>query len=60
MFFAGEVSKRARWLCDMTKEAMYEGIKQCGPGVPVNAVGKVGCGHTISNCKYCMLCSLHS
>ena len=36
----------------MTREAMYDGIEHCGPGVPVNAVGKVGCGHTIINSTY--------
>ena len=40
MFFAGKPSDRAQWLCDVTKEALYEGIKQCGPGVPINAIGK--------------------
>jgi len=43
MFFAGEPTPRARWLSEVTKEAMLEGIKQCGPGVQINAVGKVGC-----------------
>ena len=41
MFFAGKPSDRARWLCDVNREALYEGIKQCGPGVPINAIGKV-------------------
>lgn len=41
MFFAGQPTDRARWLCDINREAMHEGIKQCGPGVPVSAIGKV-------------------
>jgi len=41
MFFAGEPTPRARWLSEITREAMLEGIKQCGPGVPINAIGKV-------------------
>lgn len=41
MFFAGKPSDRARWLCDVNREALYEGIKQCGPDVPINAIGKV-------------------
>lgn len=40
MFFAGEPTPRARWLSEITREAMLEGIKQCGPGVPINAIGK--------------------
>ena len=41
MFSAGKPSDRAQWLCDVNREALYEGIKQCGPGVPINAIGKV-------------------
>lgn len=41
MFVAGETSDQAKWLCDINKEALDEAIKECGPGVPVNIIGKV-------------------
>ena len=41
MFYVGQPSDRAKWLCEITREAMYEGIKQCGPGAPVSGIGKV-------------------
>ena len=41
MFFVGDVPEKARKLCEVTKQAMEAGIRQCGPGVPVKNIGKV-------------------
>jgi methionyl aminopeptidase len=41
MFLVGNVSDKVRKLCEVTKQAMEAGIRQCGPGVPVKNVGKV-------------------
>lgn len=37
----GEVSPEARQLCEVTRKALEEAIKICGPGVPYNKIGKV-------------------
>lgn len=65
MFFAGKPSDRARWLCEVNREALYEGIKQCGPGVPVNAIGRVygnprplKCDEHAEICQIKRLCSV--
>lgn len=41
MFLVGNVSEKAQELCRITKQALDEAIKICGPGVPVREVGKV-------------------
>ena len=41
MFMVGNVSEKAQELCQITKHALDEAIKICGPGVPVREVGKV-------------------
>ena len=41
MFMVGSVSEKAQELCRITKHALDEAIKICGPGVPVREVGKV-------------------
>ena len=43
MFMVGSVSDKARELCRVTKLALDEAIKICGPGVPIREVGKVIC-----------------
>lgn len=43
MFMVGSVSDKARDLCRVTKLALDEAIKICGPGVPIREVGKVAC-----------------
>ena len=43
MFMVGSVSNKARELCRVTKLALDEAIKICGPGVPIREVGKVIC-----------------
>lgn len=39
MFFCGEVSEKAKRLCQATKEAMEAGIQECRPGAPVKKIG---------------------
>lgn len=41
MFMVGNVSDKAQELCRVTKHALDEAIKICGPGVPIREVGKV-------------------
>ena len=41
MFMVGDVSKKAQDLCQVTKHALDEAIKVCGPGVPIKEIGKV-------------------
>ena len=43
MFMVGNVSEKAQDLCRVTKHALDEAIKVCGPGVPIREIGKVGC-----------------
>lgn len=38
---AGNVSDNAKQLCEVTKLALDEAIKVCGPGVPYSEIGKV-------------------
>ena len=42
MFYVGSVSPEAKALCETTCAAMHKGIEACGPGVPINAIGRVG------------------
>jgi len=44
MFYAGDVSVKARRLCDITFEAMWLGIKQVKPGATLGDIG-----HAIQN-----------
>lgn len=37
----GNVSDKAKDLCKVTKHALDEAIKICGPGVPIREVGRV-------------------
>ena len=41
MFMAGKVSDKAQDLCKVTKHALDEAIKVCGPGVQIKEIGKV-------------------
>ncbi|GIL60935.1 hypothetical protein Vafri_15742 [Volvox africanus] len=40
MFFVGEVDAAARDLVEVTKQCLDAAIKNCGPGVPYNVIGK--------------------
>jgi methionyl aminopeptidase len=41
MFYVGNVSDKARDLCETTLACLEAAIKQCGPGVPVKEIGRV-------------------
>lgn len=41
MFMVGNVNEKAKDLCKVTKHALDEAIKVCGPGVAIREVGKV-------------------
>ena len=41
MFMVGNVSDKAQHLCKVTKQALDEAVKICGPGVPIREIGKV-------------------
>ena len=41
MFMVGKVSDKAQDLCKVTKHALDEAIKVCGPGVQIKEIGKV-------------------
>lgn len=55
MFAVGAVSDTAQRLMAATTEALFAGIKVCGPGVPINAIGnaiqKVADAHKFTLCK---------
>ena len=53
MFYAGDVSIKARRLCDITYEAMWLGIKQVKPG---NTLGDIG--HAIQTFAEANRCSV--
>ncbi|KAK9816808.1 hypothetical protein WJX72_005301 [[Myrmecia] bisecta] len=40
-FFCGEVSPEAKWLVEANKQALEAAIKECGPGVRFQRIGKV-------------------
>ena len=42
MFMVGNVSEKAQDLCKVTKQALDEAVKICGPDVPIREIGKVG------------------
>ena len=46
MFLVGECSLKARRLVEAAQQAMYLGIAQIAPGVPLNRIGKAIQGHT--------------
>lgn len=39
MFYVGNVSQKAKKLCEVTKESLDSAIKLCGPGVRFNVIG---------------------
>jgi hypothetical protein len=41
LHLTGNVSDAAKQLCEVTKHALDESIKVCGPGVPYSEIGKV-------------------
>jgi methionyl aminopeptidase len=40
-FLLPEVDEQGRTLVEVTREALELGIKACGPGMPLNGIGRV-------------------
>ena len=60
MFMVGNVSEKALELCRITKHALDEAIKICGPGVPVREVGKVRVAAAARRSSLMIICAVEN